>query len=180
LATRERSPIVHQRILTKQLTLDKYCLKAGFCTACKRKRVHAVAIIPLGRASRRDSSSLPEGSPLRQLAPSPRERARLRERSHRAGPALPSYLALHHAGFSRLPILLPGRWALTPPFHPCLTNQLVRAVSPAFSKTSRRFSCAMPPCCFAGGIFSVALSVTEPHRIGLNPTPHAEACNSGV
>ncbi|SRR5713101_6537963 len=38
----------------------------------------------------------------------------------------------------------------------------------------------MPPCCSAGGIFSVALSVTEPHRIGLNPTPHAEACNSAL
>src|SRR5713226_363562 len=38
----------------------------------------------------------------------------------------------------------------------------------------------MPPCCSAGGIFSVALSVTEPHRIGLNPTPHAEACNPAL
>jgi hypothetical protein len=28
-----------------------------------------------------------------------------------------------------LPILLPGRWALTPPFHPCLTNQLCEDVS---------------------------------------------------
>ena len=49
---------------------------------------------------------------------------RFRECAQRAGPALPSYLALHHAGFSRLPILLPRRWALTPPFHPCQTNQL--------------------------------------------------------
>jgi hypothetical protein len=39
-------------------------------------------------------------------------------RTHRAGPTLPSYLALHHAGFS-VPRLLPNeRWALTPPFHP--------------------------------------------------------------
>ena len=38
--------------------------------------------------------------------------------AHRAGPALPSYLALHHAGFS-VPRLSPNeRWALTPPFHP--------------------------------------------------------------
>ena len=29
----------------------------------------------------------------------------------------------------------------------------------------------MPPCCAAGGIFSVALSVTEPHRAELNSTP---------
>jgi hypothetical protein len=37
----------------------------------------------------------------------------------RAGPALPSYLALHHAGFSVPPVSPPERWALTPPFHPC-------------------------------------------------------------
>src|SRR5712671_8019040 len=110
-----------------------------------------------------------------------RERVRFREVAQRAGPALPSYLALHHAGFSRLPILLPGRWALTPPFHPCQTKQLCLGDKPGlFSKTSHRFPCAMPPCCSAGGIFSVALSVTEPHRIGLNPTPHAEACNSAL
>ena len=48
------------------------------------------------------------------------------------------------------------------------------------SKTSRRFSCAMPPCCSAGGIFSVALSVTEPHRAGLNPALHTEMCNSAL
>src|ERR1700674_5387697 len=102
-----------------------------------------------------------------------RERARFREFAHRAGPALPSYLALHHAGFSRLPVLLPGRWALTPPFHPCLTNQLCRsrAFARLHAKTSRRFPCAMPPCCSAGGIFSVALSVTEPHRVELSSTP---------
>jgi len=36
----------------------------------------------------------------------------------RAGPALPSYLALHHAGFSVPSRSLETRWALTPPFHP--------------------------------------------------------------
>jgi len=30
----------------------------------------------------------------------------------------------------------------------------------------------------AGGLFSVALSVAQPHRVGLNPAPHAEACKS--
>ena len=48
------------------------------------------------------------------------------------------------------------------------------------SKTSRRFSCAMPPCCSAGGIFSVALSVTQPHRAGLNPALHTVVCNSAL
>jgi hypothetical protein len=64
---------------------------------------------------------------LRRLAPQQRERAHhnrhrkaatARTLTRRAGPALPSYLALHHAGFS-VPHALPReRWALTPPFHP--------------------------------------------------------------
>jgi hypothetical protein len=66
-------------------------------------------IIPLGPGSLRDSSSLPEG-----------QSAALFQAQHiRAGPALPSYLALLHAGFSVPRMSPPGRWALTPPFHPC-------------------------------------------------------------
>jgi hypothetical protein len=65
-------------------------------------------IIPLGPESLRGSSSLPEG----------RGSLLLRACCVRAGPALPSYLALLHAGFS-VPLILPsGRWALTPHFHP--------------------------------------------------------------
>jgi len=45
---------------------------------------------------------------------------------YRAGPALPSYLALHHAGFSVPLVSPPGRWALTPPFHPCQTSRAFR------------------------------------------------------
>jgi hypothetical protein len=46
------------------------------------------------------------------------KRQTARTLTRRAGPALPSYLALHHAGFS-VPHALPReRWALTPPFHP--------------------------------------------------------------
>jgi len=55
--------------------------------------------------------------------------------THRAVPSLPSYLALHHAGFSVPPMLPSERWALTPPFHPCQTR--------ASKKTSRRF-CLLP------------------------------------
>ena len=35
-------------------------------------------------------------------------------------------MALHHAGFSVPPVLPPERWALTPPFHPCLTELAFR------------------------------------------------------
>ena len=109
--------------------------------------LRAAAIIPLGHASRRDSSSLPEGSPLRQLALPRRERVRFREFARRAGPALPSYLALHHAGFSMPPMLPSERWALTPPFHPCQTLRACRrrALARLLSRASRRFPCAMPP-----------------------------------
>ena len=96
---------------------------------------------------------------------------RLRDSAQRAGPALPSYLALHHAGFSVPPVLPPERWALTPPFHPCQTKQLFPGVKLGYSKTSRRFPCAMPPCCCAGGLFSVALSVTAPHCRELRSRP---------
>jgi hypothetical protein len=66
-------------------------------------------IIPLGPGSLQDSSSLPEG-----------QSAAFFQAQHiRAGPALPSYLALLHAGFSVPRMSPPGRWALTPPFHPC-------------------------------------------------------------
>ena len=48
--------------------------------------------------------------------------------TRRAGPALPSYLALHHAGFSVPAMLPPQRWALTPPFHPYQRNMLFEDV----------------------------------------------------
>jgi hypothetical protein len=82
--------------------------------------------------------------------------------SYRAGPALPSYLALHHAGFAVPPTLLSGRWALTPPFHPC------QALSPSATRLRGLLSgclkvflqMATEARC-TGGLFSVALSVAE-------------------
>ena len=53
------------------------------------------------------------------------------------------YLALHPMGFSVPRRLRAGRWALTPPFHPC-----------------------RPPRRTAGGLFSVALSVGRASRPG--------------
>src|SRR5215831_6564300 len=108
----------------------------------RRKPARRAAIIPLGPGSLRDSSSLPEG----------RDAALLRTQRVRAGPALPSYLALLHAGFS-VPRMLPsGRWALTPPFHPCQMRR---------PKEAGPWFCRGPAAevMLTGGIFSVALSV---------------------
>ena len=165
-------PAVKSRLTKQKNYGGRACKPDSVRRATRKNELHTAAIIPLGRASRRDSSSLPEGFLLQRLASLLRERVRFREFAQRAGPALPSYLALHHAGFSVPPMLPSERWALTPPFHPCQTNQLCPGCEARrFSKTSRRFPCAMPPCCAAGGIFSVALSVTEPHRVEWNSTP---------
>src|SRR6202171_3898515 len=106
------------------------------------------------------------------------------------------YNTLHCGGsafaFAKL-LSEPGR--LSPPIWPCTTrgfpcprcchrsggllpHLFTLAKRFSFAKTSRRFPCAMPPCCAAGGIFSVALSVTEPHRIELRSTPPTEVSNS--
>jgi hypothetical protein len=82
----------------------------------------------------------------------------------RAGPALPSYLALHHAGFSVPPASLPERWALTPPFHPYQARRLSKAClrfpSRPAAATQRCGSLARIRN-RTGGIFSVALSVAH-------------------
>ena len=82
--------------------------------------------------------------------------------TQRAGPALPSYLVLHHAGFAMPASLLTPRWALTPPFHPYL-----RANHEDVPKVFLR---AITGCRTAGGIFSVALSVNRHGaRLGRRP-----------
>jgi hypothetical protein len=67
----------------------------------------------------------------------PRPRAAYPQRLCRGGPPLAAYLALLPLGFAVPRMSPPVRWALTPPFHPCLclANQAI------------------------GGLFSVALSV---------------------
>jgi hypothetical protein len=110
------------------------------CNAPSHEGRHIAAIIPLVLVSPPGSSSLPEGCSQRLIAPSSRENTHLREHSRRAGPALPSYLALHHAGFSVPPMLPPERWALTPPFHPCQTERAFRRRLAGFPARCHRAS----------------------------------------
>ena len=68
--------------------------------------------------------------------------------TQRAGPALPSYLALHHAGFSVPRVLPHERWALTPPFHPYLRYVRYEDVSQVFLRdiTELRFAGGLSFC----------------------------------
>jgi len=145
-----------------------------------RKGQRTAAIIPLGRGSRRDSSSLPEGCSQRRIAPSTRERALCSGRREAVDCA--SVLSE------------PGR--LSPPIWPCTTRGFpclrcchrsggllphlftLAKLSEHFEDVSQVFLRDATVLVSAGGIFSVALSVAQPHRAGLNPAPHAEACNS--
>jgi hypothetical protein len=80
---------------------------------------------------------------------------------------------------SRITLGEPGR--LSPPIWPCTTrgfpclrcchrsggllpHLFTLTNETSCSKTSRRFTCKMPPCCSAGGLFSVALSVNRSHN----------------
>ena len=72
----------------------------------------------------------------------------------RAGTALPSYLALLHAGFAVPPLLPAERWALTPPFHPYQIALPLEDVSEVFLRPVTEAE-------RTGGLFSVALSVAE-------------------
>jgi hypothetical protein len=68
----------------------------------------------------------------------------------RAGPALPSYLALLHAGFS-VPRMSPsGRWALTPPFHPCQMRSTQTGQPPVFPRTCHRSASGTGGLIFCG------------------------------
>ncbi len=88
------------------------------------------------------------GSQPRALSSAPPfvRRSELRA-SIRAGPALPSYLALLHAGFSVPRVLPPGRWALTPPFHPCQMRS-----------TGRSGPLVLPQACHRGASITGGIS----------------------
>ena len=71
------------------------------------------------------------------------------------GPPRALYLALHPMGFAVPPRLRSARWAFTPPFHP-------------YPGRSR------------GGLFSVALSVNPPSRVGCPSVSPAEPGLRGI
>ena len=99
----------------------------------------------------------------------------LRNRSRRAGPALPSYLALHHAGFSVPPMSPSERWALTPPFHPCQTERAFRRRPSGFPAGCHRAS--------LGRRYVLCGTFREPwHRLQpvLLSSSHASACDAST
>src|SRR5208337_1046556 len=113
----------------------------------------AATIIPLAPASRPGSSDLPEGSSVPAACAVEKGAAALARSAQRAGPALPSYLVLHLAGFA-VPRCCHRGGGLLPHLF-TLTGEGSRW------KMSRRFSSGLSPGCFAGGLFSVALSGTQ-------------------
>jgi len=124
LARKRQAP--HQKHRNFNRISERAC-KPDSVPHANRKRPAYAAIIPLGHGSHRDSSSLPEGfQSTMACATAEGARSFSWTLTHRAGPALPSYLALHHAGFSVPPVSPPERWALTPPFHPCQTTWAFR------------------------------------------------------
>jgi hypothetical protein len=132
------------------------CVSRILCAATPASRFasgrerRGAAIIPLGAESLRRSSSLPEG----------RNGALLRARRIRAGPALPSYLALLHAGFS-VPRMSPSeRWALTPPFHPCQMRSTERGEPQVLPGACRRGANDTGGLSFCGTFRSRVPSVT--------------------
>ncbi len=90
------------------------------------------------------------------------KRQTARTLTRRAGPALPSYLALHHAGFS-MPHALPReRWALTPPFHPY--QRIVRRHLAGFPARCHR---AVPRRSIFCGTFRERIALPRPVPLAL-------------
>jgi hypothetical protein len=88
--------------------------------------------------------------------------------THRAGPALPSYLALHHAGFSVPPVSPPERWALTPPFHPCQTSRAFRRRLTGFPVRCHRASLRRRSI-LCGTFRDAVVAAGLPRRLQLRP-----------
>src|SRR6266849_3215870 len=94
--------------------------------------MNAAAIIPLGHDSRRDSSSLPDGSPLRRLALSPRELHSLSRicSSSRAGS--PLLFGLAPRGVFQAPDIATGTVGSYPTFSPLPNEPALPGSKPGF------------------------------------------------
>ena len=118
--------------------------------ACKpdsvrRRSAHGAlqtaAIIPLGPGSHRDSSSLPEGFQLKLACANMKsERVHLHERRSLSRASSPLLFGLAPRGVFRALAIASEAVGSYPTFSP-LPNDA------SIAKTSRRFPCAMPPCC---------------------------------
>src|SRR5438034_9716708 len=123
------------------------------CRTQTAKRLACAAIIPLGHDSHRDSSSLPEGFHLQWLEP-PQKELSLIEPGRLSPPIWPCTtrgfpcLRCHHRSGG----LLPHLFTLA---KRCVLFEDVSQVSLRDATVLRS----------AGGLFSVALSVAQPHRI---------------
>ncbi len=162
---------VKRRRRSRGSELKTKCLADGpvsriLCRTQTVKRPARAAIIPLGHGSHRDSSSLPEGSHPRRLAPPQKERVPFQERS----------------------LIEPGR--LSPPIWPCTTRGFpcprcrhrsggllphlftLAKRREHFEDVSQVSLCDATVLLSAGGIFSVALSVAQPHRVPTKSRRH--------
>ena len=131
------------------------CGKVFESRECTGTRNPAAAIIPLGHASRRDSSSLPEGlsfsaaclpmAGLRHTEGSAFVCTNWRSVSRAGSPLL---FGLAPRGVFRAPDVATGAVGSYPTFSPLPNDACI-------SKTSHRFPCAMPPCSAPPAVYSL-------------------------
>jgi hypothetical protein len=146
--------------LLKKKDLANEPISRILCAARLGPRFASRSVRP---ARRSDHSSRPRITPGLKQPTRGSQRPFFRPDHVRAGPALPSYLALLHAGFSVPRMSPPGRWALTPPFHPCQMRSTERGGPSVLPKACRRGAS------ITGGLFSVALSVAVFPAADLRP-----------
>ena len=133
----------------------------------------SVTIIPLAPASRPGSSNLPEGSSFPAACATAKGALSLSQKHSTSRASSPLLFGLAPRGVCHARDITAEAVGSYPTFSPLPTSRTVEDVPKVFLR-------AITGLRAAGGIVSVALSVTQPHRAGLNPAPHAEARNSAL
>jgi hypothetical protein len=128
------------------------------CAACPSPRRQWYKSGPVRPTRCGDHSSSPDIAIGVEQPTRGSQRIALSSAAYTGWAALPSYLALLHAGFSVPRMSPPGRWALTPPFHPCQMRSTERGQPLVLPRACRRGAS------ITGGLFSVALSVAAFRR----------------